>query len=1565
VALGVLFQAASQGSVRALPIGGEVAQVTAGGTINQTLDSGTLTVTSDARRGVINWNSFDVAATETVRFTLPDSASIIVNRVTGCLSACSVSFIDGHLLSNGNVWVINSNGIVFGPNAIVSVAGLLATTADLNNEDGFVSATDNAAITFSQPIRVAGAAASGTYPIGVMPGAKVVVNGGFAAFIAGGQLGAGTVTIGGSVTEGGTADQLANSQVLYGAANSFILHLGHANALSSTDLQLFDYQVDYSSADTSQIPAVVTPYDAITISAGSTTQAGQILIDADLPDELAYGPQVNISGSMAATGGDRPSLSSLSPGELDLSSAISIQAGATGSVHFLRGATYVSDTLIPSTLTEYVGSTGTATGSTGTATGSTGTATGSTGTATGGTSSTGVLTMEPLVVLSSGGSIKINAYSIDAYKISEISSINGPMTVDPNYEIVQFITKNGNFIANKISMNDSDLKNIDISANIVEIYDQFIDINIGNVVAGNYLRMDAVGHSIFAGDIKSSGSGATIVASGADAGQGQISLGNVSSNGQFSLAASQSVMIGDIVSATNVKMYNATGTFTTGDIRAVSGYVSIQPGGGLTTGAIDFAQELFLNAYSYVHIGNVSSENGTFFINAFDNITVGDIVDNVDNIYLKSTSHVSIGNVLNNTGSLSIYSLSGISTENITIGGANINLNSQNANIQTGNLSAGYGSVYLQAQGQIHSGNVLGGLGVQIQSLDDKVVVGSLDGGIGGASLNAAQGLTAGNVTTSRAINLFTYSGDLTAGSLQSNFITVATQAGNVQLGNILSEDTASSESGAFIFARSADIGHGQISIGNVNISGQFSLGADRSASVGNIVARSNIGLQSNAGILTVGDVSSQSGFVSIIAADGLSVGKINVADSLYFSSLGYAHIGNITSDTGSASIYATEDISVGNVSVGGANIDLNSQNANIQAGNLSAKYGSVYLQAQGQIHLGNVLGGLGVQMHSLGDKVITGSIGGGSGGVLVGAALGLVTTDVTTLKDIDLYTSAGELTAGSLQGDSIKLNTKAGNITINNATGHLLRMADYGGSVLVNGEVNIGPTDTPPGTEVLSPGIGIVSSGDVQFSRVVNSVRDIVIDASGTVIIDQGMHVANGFGSQQIDGPGISYLYGGIDIRAGDLRVSGPMTVGGLGGINIAAKGAGGVRLGDFASNTDAGTFSLSAAELGYMTADTVWIRSSLDSGSSSNLQIGDLGLSANKIGTLGLATGSNGRLQILGKVISIGAPGLIIGDFGNALGGKALVPGSVEITGALGTLAAPIGTLQINSGGDILIGSEKFVTSVRASSDKLSLDLGSFELGYGGVATDQIFLSSGVTQLRANGVILQQTTSATGEGVRFQIGSGLVFGSDAQALRVALFGGITNADGSAILGQGVAQLSGFLPTSATQSTAVTFNDCQIGVTKACVTPRIQIDLVTSVVAAVSSSVSVSSSMFETSAPSSYVAPTDTGASTTTASSGGAASEGSSEATPAESKNSSSSSSSKTAAGEPTSSGSQKIKAAKDDPVPVEAAQPESRAGPIVVDASARDLLTPESGRLDRQPGVGTSNEDLWPEGH
>jgi hypothetical protein len=104
-------------------------------------------------------------------------------------------------------------------------------------------------------------------------------------------------------------------------------------------------------------------------------------------------------------------------------------------------------------------SSGTVTGGTGTLAGDTGT--GGSGTATGGTSSTGVVTMEPLVVLSSGGSIKINAYSIDAYKISEISSINGPMTVDPNYEIVQFITKNGSFIANKISMNDSDLKNID------------------------------------------------------------------------------------------------------------------------------------------------------------------------------------------------------------------------------------------------------------------------------------------------------------------------------------------------------------------------------------------------------------------------------------------------------------------------------------------------------------------------------------------------------------------------------------------------------------------------------------------------------------------------------------------------------------------------------------------------------------------------------------------------------------------------------------------------------------------------------------------------------------------------------------------------------------------------------------------------------------------------------------------------------------------------------------------------------------------------------------------------
>ena len=63
---------------------------------------------------VINWNTFNIRANESVRFNQPSSSSVVLNRVTG---GQGPSEILGTLTANGRVFLINRDGILFGPAA--------------------------------------------------------------------------------------------------------------------------------------------------------------------------------------------------------------------------------------------------------------------------------------------------------------------------------------------------------------------------------------------------------------------------------------------------------------------------------------------------------------------------------------------------------------------------------------------------------------------------------------------------------------------------------------------------------------------------------------------------------------------------------------------------------------------------------------------------------------------------------------------------------------------------------------------------------------------------------------------------------------------------------------------------------------------------------------------------------------------------------------------------------------------------------------------------------------------------------------------------------------------------------------------------------------------------------------------------------------------------------------------------------------------------------------------------------------------------------------------------------
>jgi filamentous hemagglutinin family protein len=94
----------------------------------------TTVVTQSTSKAIINWQSFSVASGSTLQFAQPGASAITLNRVTGG----AASSINGALLANGQVWILNSNGVLFGQGASIHVGGLLATTSDIADND-FVS----------------------------------------------------------------------------------------------------------------------------------------------------------------------------------------------------------------------------------------------------------------------------------------------------------------------------------------------------------------------------------------------------------------------------------------------------------------------------------------------------------------------------------------------------------------------------------------------------------------------------------------------------------------------------------------------------------------------------------------------------------------------------------------------------------------------------------------------------------------------------------------------------------------------------------------------------------------------------------------------------------------------------------------------------------------------------------------------------------------------------------------------------------------------------------------------------------------------------------------------------------------------------------------------------------------------------------------------------------------------------------------------------------------------------------------------------------------------------------
>ncbi|WP_425521626.1 filamentous hemagglutinin N-terminal domain-containing protein [Xanthomonas phaseoli] len=111
----------AQVAANQLPTGGSIAGGT--GTINAANGS-SRTVDQTSARMALTWSAFDIGSSATMIFNQPSTSSVVLNLV----QSSDATQIYGNLTANGQVFLLNSNGVLIGSTANINVGGLVVST---------------------------------------------------------------------------------------------------------------------------------------------------------------------------------------------------------------------------------------------------------------------------------------------------------------------------------------------------------------------------------------------------------------------------------------------------------------------------------------------------------------------------------------------------------------------------------------------------------------------------------------------------------------------------------------------------------------------------------------------------------------------------------------------------------------------------------------------------------------------------------------------------------------------------------------------------------------------------------------------------------------------------------------------------------------------------------------------------------------------------------------------------------------------------------------------------------------------------------------------------------------------------------------------------------------------------------------------------------------------------------------------------------------------------------------------------------------------------------------------
>lgn len=282
VAIAIMAMSLHSSSVQAMPEQGKV--VAGQGEIVRP-DDKTMVINQKTDRLALDWQKFNIAKDEKVHFDQNSKSAIAINRVVGD----GRSIIDGSLSATGNVFVINPNGVLFGKNSSVDVGGLVASTANVTDEDmrNFTQGKGDLGLQIA-----AGREAS------VINAGTIKAEGGLVALHATTVENTGTIANEGGTTALAAAKNLNIAADTAGKLNFTINgSLANAKALNSGMLQSDGgYIVMTAKSAGDVMSTVVNNTGIIEAKTLHTNDKGEILLDGG-----ASG-QVEVSGTLNASG---------------------------------------------------------------------------------------------------------------------------------------------------------------------------------------------------------------------------------------------------------------------------------------------------------------------------------------------------------------------------------------------------------------------------------------------------------------------------------------------------------------------------------------------------------------------------------------------------------------------------------------------------------------------------------------------------------------------------------------------------------------------------------------------------------------------------------------------------------------------------------------------------------------------------------------------------------------------------------------------------------------------------------------------------------------------------------------------------------------------------------------------------------------------------------------------------------------------------------------------------------------------------------------------------------------